>query len=32
METGRGPLNYIADDAKLGKNVKIWNFAYHICA
>src|SRR5271170_6338808 len=22
------PINYIAEDAKLGKNVKIWHFAY----
>ena len=25
---GRKPLNFIADDAELGKNVKVWNFAY----
>jgi acetyltransferase-like isoleucine patch superfamily enzyme len=23
-----GPINYIAKDAKLGKNVKVWHFAY----
>ena len=28
MVAKRGPPNYIAEDAKLGKNVKIWNFAY----
>lgn len=22
------PVNYVAPDAKLGKNVKVWNFAY----
>ncbi len=25
---GRKPLNFIARDAKLGKNVKVWHFAY----
>ncbi len=28
MEARRGPLNFVADDAKLGKNVKIWHYAY----
>jgi acetyltransferase-like isoleucine patch superfamily enzyme len=26
--TGRKPVNFIADDAILGKNVKVWHFAY----
>jgi acetyltransferase-like isoleucine patch superfamily enzyme len=26
--TGRMPVNFIADDAVLGKNVKVWHFAY----
>jgi len=26
--TGRELVNFIAEDAKLGKNVKVWNFAY----
>jgi acetyltransferase-like isoleucine patch superfamily enzyme len=25
---GRQPVNFIADDAVLGKNVKVWHFAY----
>jgi acetyltransferase-like isoleucine patch superfamily enzyme len=25
---GRKPLNFIAEDAVLGKNVKVWHFAY----
>jgi len=24
----RKPVNFIADDAKLGKNVKVWHFSY----
>ncbi len=24
----RKPFNFVADDARLGRNVKIWNFAY----
>jgi acetyltransferase-like isoleucine patch superfamily enzyme len=27
-ENGRRPLNFVAPDAKLGKDVKIWHFAY----
>jgi acetyltransferase-like isoleucine patch superfamily enzyme len=26
--TGRKPLNFIAEDADLGKNVKVWHFGY----
>ena len=26
--TDKGPVNFIAGDAKLGKNVKIWHFSY----
>ncbi len=26
--SGRKPVNFIADDAELGKNVKVWHFAY----
>ncbi len=26
--SGRKPLNFIAEDAELGKNVKIWHFSY----
>src|SRR5271156_3398609 len=26
--TGAKPVNFIADDAKLGKNVKVWHYAY----
>jgi len=26
--TARKPVNYIAEDAKLGKKVKVWHFAY----
>jgi len=26
--TGSKPVNFVAEDAVLGKNVKIWNFAY----
>jgi acetyltransferase-like isoleucine patch superfamily enzyme len=26
--TRRKPVNYIAEDAKLGKNVKVWHYAY----
>jgi UDP-2-acetamido-3-amino-2,3-dideoxy-glucuronate N-acetyltransferase len=25
---GRKPVNYIAEDAKIGKNVKVWHFSY----
>lgn len=25
---GRKPVNFVAEDAKLGKNVKVWHFAY----
>ena len=28
MDKKAGPINFIAEDAKLGKNVKIWHFAY----
>ena len=28
MAGSRKPLNFVAQDAKLGKNVKIWHFAY----
>ncbi len=24
----KAPINYIADDAKIGKNVKVWHFSY----
>lgn len=26
--TQKGPVNFIAEDAKLGKNVKVWHFSY----
>jgi acetyltransferase-like isoleucine patch superfamily enzyme len=28
MAAGHKPINFVADDAKIGKNVKIWNFGY----
>jgi acetyltransferase-like isoleucine patch superfamily enzyme len=26
--TGRKPMNFIADDAELGKRIKVWHYAY----
>jgi UDP-3-O-[3-hydroxymyristoyl] glucosamine N-acyltransferase len=26
--TGPNPVNFVAEDAKLGRNVKVWHYAY----